>query len=64
MKKYVSPKIVMHTFETEAALLSASDPKLEMEWYGGVGSSGKDASTDYEILSKEHSNDNTLWDDE
>lgn len=61
-KKYVVPTTVRHIVEAEHCMLAGSDRMLEMEW--SDGHSKKNASTDYEILSKEHSDGNGLWDDE
>lgn len=61
-KKYVVPTTVRHIVEAEHCMLAGSDRTLEMEW--SDGHSKKNASTDYEILSKEHSDGSGLWDDE
>lgn len=63
-KNYVTPITVSHVVETEAPVLAGSTRKLEMEWSEGSGSTTKNASTSYEVLSKEHSNGNGLWDDD
>lgn len=63
-KNYVTPTTVRHVVEMESHVLAGSSRTLEMEWRDGSGSTTKNASTNYEVLSKEHSNSNGLWDDE
>ena len=63
-KKYVVPTAIRHVIETEQPMLAGSDRMLEMEWSNKAGSTTKNASTDYEVLSKEHAGGSGLWDDE